>query len=220
MKKLLALIMALALLATYPLTVLAETAETTNATEMPGEPPSGGALGDNMGTPPDGMPGEPPAGGMPGDGMGTPPDGMGGPGGEGGFGGNTPAGGRSSDFEYSAAKEITEASEASGEAFASDTADESALIVNTDADVALTDVTVTKTGDSNGGDNCNFYGLNAALLAMGGSTVTITGATITSDADGANGVFSYGGNGGRNSAEGDGTTVIISDTEIDRKSVV
>ena len=214
MKKLLALIMALALLATYPLTVLAETAETTNATEMPGEPPSGGAPGDNMGTPPDGMPGEPPAGGMPGDGMGNPPEGMGGPGGEGGFGGNTPAGGGPSDFEYNADKEITEASEASGEVYASDTADESALIVNTDADVALTDITVTKTGDSNGGDNCNFYGLNAALLAMGGSTVTITGATITSDADGANGVFSYGGNGGRNGAEGDGTTVVMSDSTI------
>ena len=214
MKKLLALIMALALLATCPMTMYAETVETTNTTAMPGEPPEGGAPGDNMGTPPDGMPGEPPAGGMPGDGMGNPPDGMGGPGGEGGFGGNTPAGGGSSDFEYSAAREITEASEASGEAYASNTADESALIVNTDADVALTDVTVTKTGDSNGGDNCNFYGLNAALLAMGGGTVTVTGATVTSDADGANGVFSYGGNGGRNGAEGDGTTVVISDSTI------
>ncbi len=42
-----------------------------------------------------------------------------------------------------------------------------------------------------------------------GSTATITGGTITSDADGANGVFSYGGNGGQNGASGDGTTVII-----------
>ncbi|MBR0217975.1 MAG: hypothetical protein IJQ33_02040 [Clostridia bacterium] len=56
--------------------------------------------------------------------------------------------------------------------------------------------------------------MNAALLVMGGSTATITGATITSSADGANGVFSYGGNGGRNGAAGDGTTVIISDSTI------
>ena len=49
---------------------------------------------------------------------------------------------------------------------------------------------------------------------MGGSTATITGGTITSDADGANGVFCYGGNGGQNGAEGDGTTVIISGTSI------
>ena len=214
MKKIIALILALALLATYPLTVLAETTQTTNAAEMPGEPPEGGAPGESMGTPPDGMPGEPPQGGAPGEGMGTPPEGMGGPGGEGGFGGSTPPGGGSSDFEYAAATEITEAAEISGEAYAADAADESALIVNTDAGVALTDITVAKTGDSNGGDNCNFYGLNAALLAMGGSTVTISGATVTSDADGANGVFSYGGNGGRNGAEGDGTTVVISDSTI------
>ncbi|MBQ8095017.1 MAG: hypothetical protein IJ242_15805 [Clostridia bacterium] len=49
---------------------------------------------------------------------------------------------------------------------------------------------------------------------MGGSVTTIEGGVITSDADGANGVFSYGGNGGQNGAAGDGTTVIISDTVI------
>ncbi|MBQ7659049.1 MAG: hypothetical protein IJS16_08680 [Butyrivibrio sp.] len=42
----------------------------------------------------------------------------------------------------------------------------------------------------------------------------MTGGTVTSDADGANGVFSYGGNGGQNGATGDGTKVIISDTKI------
>ena len=153
-------------------------------------------------------PGEPPSGEM-----GTPPEG-GAPGEGGGFGGSTPPGGGTSDFEYTAATEITEAAELSGETCSSDTADESALIVNTDEDVTLTDITVSKTGSSNGGDNCNFYGLNAALLVMGGSTATITGATVTSDAGGANGVFSYGGNGGQNGASGDGTTVVISDSTI------
>ena len=153
-------------------------------------------------------PGEPPSGEM-----GTPPEG-GAPGEAGGFGGSTPPGGGTSDFEYTAATEITEAAELSGETCSSDTADESALIVNTDEDVTLTDITVSKTGSSNGGDNCNFYGLNAALLVMGGSTATITGATVTSDAGGANGVFSYGGNGGQNGASGDGTTVVISDSTI------
>ena len=38
--------------------------------------------------------------------------------------------------------------------------------------------------------------------------------TITTDASGANGVFSYGGNGGQNGEEGDGTTVTIRDTSI------
>ena len=165
----------------------------------PGNPPSG-----EMGTPPDGNPPD-------GFGGGTPPDGA--PG-NGGFGGGTPPGGQSSSFEYAAATEITESAELTDQAFTSDTADESALIVNTSEAVTISNPTVTKTGDSNGGDNCNFYGLNAALLVMGGSTTTITGGTITSDANGANGVFSYGGNGGRNGASGDDTTVIISDTTI------
>ncbi|MBQ6371755.1 MAG: hypothetical protein IJJ22_01370 [Oscillospiraceae bacterium] len=42
----------------------------------------------------------------------------------------------------------------------------------------------------------------------------MTGGTITSDASGANGVFCYGGNGGKNGASGDGTTLIIRDTTI------
>ena len=148
--------------------------------------------------------------------MGEPPEEMGEPpeGGPGGFGGSTPPGGGTSDFEYTAATEITEATEISGEGYESTTADQSALIVDTKADVSLTDITVSKTGDSDGGDNCNFYGLNAALLVMGGSMTTITGATIESSASGANGVFSYGGNGGHNGAEGDGTTVVISDSTI------
>ncbi len=135
-------------------------------------------------------------------------------GGGGGFGGNTAPGGSTSSFEYTAATEITAADEQSDKTYASETADESALIVNTADAVTVTNPTVTKTGDSDGGDNCNFYGLNAALLVMGGSTTTITGGTVTSDASGANGVFSYGGNGASNGAGGDGTTVIISDTVI------
>ena len=164
---------------------------------FPGNPPSGG-----MGNPP----GDPPAGGM-----GTPPDGA--PGG-GGFGGGTPPGGSTSSFEYTASLEITSAESQTGQTYVAETADESALIVNTEDAVTITDAIVTKSGDSDGGDNCNFYGLNAALLVMGGSTTTITGGTITSEASGANGVFCYGGNGGSNGADGDGTTVIISDTVI------
>ncbi len=133
------------------------------------------------------------------------------PGGEGGgFGG----GSSSADIDYTGAVEITSADEQDSKTYASTTADESALLIATSDDVTITDPTVTKTGDSDGGDNCNFYGLNAAVLVKDGSTTTITGGTVTSDADGANGVFSYGGNGGQNGAEGDGTKVIISDTEI------
>ena len=156
--------------------------------------------------PPDGGNGQPPE--RP---DGNPPDGR--PGG-GGFGGGTPPGGGTSDFTYTAVTEITETAEQAEQTYQSETADESALIINTGDVVTISNPTVIKTGDSNGGDNCNFYGLNAGVLAMGGTTTNITGGIIETSASGANGVFSYGGNGGRNGAEGDGTTVNISDTII------
>ena len=141
------------------------------------------------------------------EGMGEPPSGS-------GFGGNTAPGGSTSSFEYAAATEITSADTQENQTYTSTTADESALIISTTDAVTITNPTVTKTGDSNGGDNCNFYGLNAAVLAKDGANVTITGGTVESSASGANGVFSYGGNGGNNGTAGDGTTVTISDTVI------
>jgi hypothetical protein len=87
-------------------------------------------------------------------------------------------------------------------------------MISTKEAVTLNQPTIRKTGSSDGGDNCSFYGVNAALLVKGGSTATIKGGTITSNATGANGVFSYGGNGGHNGGDGDGTTVIIEDTKI------
>ena len=167
---------------------------------QPPEPPSGDMA------PPDGGNGQPPE--RP---DGNPPEG--GPGG-GGFGGGTPPGGGTSDFTYTAVTEITETAEQAELTYQSETADESALIINTGDAVTISNPTVIKTGDSNGGDNCNFYGLNAGVLAMGGTTTNIMGGIIETSASGANGVFSYGGNGGRNGAEGDGTTVNISDTII------
>ena len=139
----------------------------------------------------------------------APPDGSGG-----GPGGGGPGGSSSADIDYKGAVEITSSDSQSGQKYDSSTADESALLISTSDDVTITDPTVNKTGNSDGGDNCNFYGLNAAVLVKEGSNTTITGGTITSDADGANGVFCYGGNGGQNGAAGDGTTVTIRDTVI------
>ena len=150
-----------------------------------------------------GTPGEPSSGGKPG----TPPGG--GDFGGGGFGG----GGSSSSIEYKAAVTISEAGEYTGKTYASSATDECALII-TGGSVSVSDMTVTKSGSSNGGDNCNFYGLNAAVLVKDGADAAITGGSITSNADGANGIFSYGGNGGKNGAQGDGTTVTVTDTVI------
>jgi len=180
-----------------------DSTETTVSTDSNSSSENSG----NAGTPdkpdgeaPDGQPGERPDGEGPG---GNPPGG-------GGFGG----GSSNADIDYTGAVEIAAADSQDGNTYASTTADESALLISTSDNVTISNATVTKTGDSDGGDNCNFYGLNAAVLVKDGSTTTITGGTITSDADGANGVFSYGGNGGQNGAAGDGTTVIISDTTI------
>ena len=148
-------------------------------------------------------PGEPPSGDRP---DGAPGDAPGG-----GFGGG---GMSSADIDYAGATEITSSDSQDGKTYESTAADESALLISTNDAVTISNANVSKTGDSDGGDNCNFYGLNAAVLVKDGSTTTFTGATVTSDADGANGVFSYGGNGGQNGAGGDGTTVIISDSTI------
>ncbi len=137
---------------------------------------------------------------------GAPPDKPGGPGGG--------PGGSSSEVVYAGATEITSSETQENQTYSSSNADESALLISTADAVTITNPTVSKTGDSDGGDNCNFYGQNATVLVKGGSSTTITGGTITSDASGANGVFSYGGNGGQNGASGDGTTVIIKDTVI------
>ena len=209
MKKSIAIILSAALLL-MTLTACGSTAASATSEE------TAPSITESSAVPSSDMPGEPPEGTPPGD----PPDGNGGPGGTppGGFGGGMPGGApgssSSADIDYSGAVEISSADSQSGQVYASSTSDESALLISTSDEVSITDPTVTKSGDSDGGDNCNFYGLNAAVLVKDGTTTTITGGTITSDADGANGVFCYGGNGGQNGATGDGTTLYIYDTTI------
>lgn len=82
--------------------------------------------------------------------------------------------------------------------------DENALRID-NATVPLDDITVDKSaGATSSTENGDFYGVNAALLATNGATVTIKNATVTSSAQNGNGVFSYGS----------GTTVNISDSTI------
>ena len=123
-------------------------------------------------------------------------------------------GGGSSSASYSAAKEITADEEIDGGEFASTNADENAISVSGDIAVSLSNITVSKTGDSDGGDNTSFYGTNSAIIAKNGATLTIKNANITTDATGANGVFSYGGSATTNNSSSDGTTVNISDSTI------
>lgn len=135
-------------------------------------------------------------------------------------GGNMPAmngGGNSSSASYSAVREITSNENIESGDFSSTNADENAISVSGDIKSTLSDITVTKTGDSDGGDNTSFYGTNSAIIAKGGANLTIENAEITTDATGANGVFSYGGSATTNNSSSDGTTINVSNSTITTK---
>lgn len=92
----------------------------------------------------------------------------------------------------------------SDETYTSTGDDENALRID-NATVTLDGITIDKSaGATSSTENGDFYGVNAALLATNGATVTIKNATVTSSAQNGNGVFSYGSD----------TTVNISDSTI------
>ena len=113
-------------------------------------------------------------------------------------------GGSSEVTNGTAANTITEDTTVSTATYTSDGDDENALRVD-GATVTLEGVDVEKTGGaSSNTENGDFYGQNAALLALNGAQVTIKDAVINTDAVNGNAVFSYG----------EGTTVNISDSVI------
>ena len=117
---------------------------------------------------------------------------------QGGFGGSQ------SEVSGSAANTINENKSVSNVTYSSSGDDENALLAD-GAEITLDGVTVEKTGGaSSNTENGDFYGVNAALLAKNGATLTIKNSTVTSSAKNGNGIFSYGS----------GTTVNISNTTI------
>ena len=111
----------------------------------------------------------------------------GGPG-SGGMGGQS-----SAPDNYDAASEYTEDTEVSNSQLSSTGTDENAVLLATEGVTAhLDNVTITRqSDDSTGGDSSSFYGVGAAALVTDG-TLVISGSTITTDAAGGAGVFSYG----------------------------
>ena len=122
--------------------------------------------------------------------------------------------GGDSALAYSAVKEISTDENITDGEYSSTKEDENVISVSGNITATLSNITVNKTGDSNGGDNTSFYGTNSAVLAKGGANLTIKNANITTDATGANGVFSYGGSATTNNSSNDGTTVNIYDSTI------
>ena len=126
-------------------------------------------------------------------------------------------GGNNSNVSYSGVKEITEDTEITSGEYTSSKEDENAILVNGKVDATLENITIDKTGDSDGGDNTSFYGINSALMAKSGTNLNLKNLNITTNAVGANGVFSYGGSATTNNTSADGTTVTISDSTITTK---
>lgn len=124
----------------------------------------------------------------------------GGPGAGGAPGGNSSG----TVTQGSSATTLSEDGTYSDETYTSTGDDENALRID-NATVTLDGITIDKSaGATSSTENGDFYGVNAALLATNGATVTIKNATVTSSAQNGNGVFSYGS----------GTTVNISDSTI------
>lgn len=119
-----------------------------------------------------------------------------------------------SNVTYTATKTLTEDTSIDGENYTSTTSDENGLLADGDIDVTASNITVTKSGDSDSGDTSNFYGNNSAILAKDKANLTLKNITVATNASGANGVFSYGGSATTNNSESDGTTVTISDSKI------
>ena len=114
-------------------------------------------------------------------------------GGSGGGPGGAP-GSQAADISYSAVNSYTEDTEVSGETIKSTGTDEEAVLTGEGASVKLSDMTITRdSDDSSGGDSASFYGVGAAVLTTDG-TSTVKDSTITTDAKGGAGVFSYGEN--------------------------
>lgn len=97
--------------------------------------------------------------------------------------------------------------------YTSSSSDENAILVN-GSTTSISNVKVTKTGDSDGRDSTSFYGTNSGILAKSGANLTLENIEVTTNATGANGVFSYGGSATTNNSSSDGTTITISDSKI------
>ena len=172
-------------------------ADSSSTSSAPPEPPSSSS-GEQPPEPPDGeAPQAPPNGEAP---QGQPPQGN--PPGNSSDGstppappdGEAPQGGApgsqsNADITYQGATEFSTDTSESGKTYSSKTSGEQALLV-TGGTSTIDNATVTKSGDSDG-DEADFYGTNAAVLASDGC-LDISGSDITTDGEHANAVFATG----------------------------
>lgn len=164
-KKLIAgIVICIAVIAVVGIAVSGNKKKTTTTTSEATTSPNGSSeKGGPGGNPPDG---EPPEGGAPGGG-GEAPD------------------------SYNAVKTYTSDETISDETISSTGTDENAIHVSEGAAVTIKNSTIERTSsDSTGGDSSSFYGVGASILTTEG-TAYVSNTTITSDAAGGAGLFSY-----------------------------
>lgn len=77
------------------------------------------------------------------------------------------------NVEYASNATISEGQTITLGSYDSREADQNALLVTGENEVTVENVTVSKTGDSDGGDSISFYGTNSAILAKDGATLTV-----------------------------------------------
>lgn len=121
---------------------------------------------------------------------------------------------KSENVTYKGAEEITKDTTISSGEYESTNSDENAILVSGDITSSLSNITVTKKGDSTSADGSSFYGNNSAILAKSGATLTLDNINVTTSSNGVNGVFSYGGSATTNNSNSDGTNVTINNSKI------
>lgn len=68
--------------------------------------------------------------------------------------------------------------------------DQNAALAQNGGTLTIDGDTLTKAGDDTNGDNCNFYGLNSILLAVGsGSMAYVANTALSATSEGSNGIF-------------------------------
>ena len=146
------------------------------------------------GAAPSGQAGGTPPSGDPGGSGGTPPSGN-----PGGSGGAAPGGADTMTYDYSGALSgalTADGAEkdSNGETATATTADQNAALAENGGTLKITNGKLVKSGDDTNGDNCNFYGVNSILLAVGDATkALISGSTLSASSEGSNGIFSTDG---------------------------
>jgi hypothetical protein len=108
-----------------------------------------------------------------------------------------PSGGGASDSTFDYSGSYSAAKTASGKALtlknktiSASKSDQNVLLAKDGGTLKAKGVTLKKSGSDENGDNCNFYGLNASVLAVGSKTKAyISDSSITSTSTGSNGIF-------------------------------